>query len=86
MMGLEQKDWPLMFELTNKVLGSGDPEYQTDIPEAERGTGAAARLTAMTGFATMFAYFRERLEERRANPARTTSSRFSSNRRSTVRS
>ena len=68
MMGLEQKDWPLMFELTNKVLGSGDPEYQTDIPEAERGTGAAARLTAMTGFATMFAYFRERLEERRTNP------------------
>ena len=68
MMGIEQKDWPLMFELTNKVLGSGDPEYQTDIPEAERGTPAASRQTAMTGFATMFAYFRERLEERRANP------------------
>jgi cytochrome P450 len=68
MMGLEQKDWPLMFELTNKVLGSGDPEYQTDIPEAERGTGAAARQTAMTGFATMFAYFQEKLAERRANP------------------
>ena len=68
MMGIEQKDWPLMFELTNKVLGSGDPEYQTDIPEAERGTPAASRQTAMTGFGTMFAYFRERLEERRANP------------------
>ena len=33
MMGLEEKDWPLMFELTNKVLGAGDPEYQTDVPE-----------------------------------------------------
>lgn len=68
MMGLEQKDWPLMFALTNKVLGSGDPEYQTDVPEAERGTGAAARLTAMTGLGTMLGYFRERLEERRQNP------------------
>ncbi|MGE3073444.1 MAG: cytochrome P450 [Dehalococcoidia bacterium] len=68
MMGLDQKDWPLMFELTNKVLGSGDPEYQTDIPEAERGTGAAARQTAMTGFGTMFAYFQQKLAERRENP------------------
>ena len=68
MMGLDQKDWPLMFELTNKVLGSGDPEYQTDIPEAERGTPAAARQTAMSGFGTMFAYFREKLEDRRQNP------------------
>ena len=57
-----------MFELTNKVLGSGDPEYQTDIPEAERGTPAAARQTAMSGFGTMFAYFREKLEDRRQNP------------------
>ncbi len=68
MMGLEEKDWPLMFQLTNKVLGSGDPEYQTDVPEAERGTGAAARQTAMTGFMGMLDFFRRTLEERRAHP------------------
>jgi cytochrome P450 len=68
MMGLQQKDWPLMFELTNKVLGAGDPEYQTDIPEEERGTGAAARATGLAGLMGMMTFFREVLEDRRANP------------------
>jgi cytochrome P450 len=68
MMGVEQKDWPLMFDLTNKVLGGGDPEYQTEIPEEERGTPQAARQTAMMGFGTMLGYFRNVLEDRRANP------------------
>ena len=68
MMGLEQKDWALMFELTNKVLGSGDPEYQTEVPEEERGTSAAARATAMRGVATMMEYFRNVLDDRRKNP------------------
>ncbi|MES4792483.1 MAG: cytochrome P450 [Chloroflexota bacterium] len=68
MMGVEQKDWPLMFELTNKVLGSGDPEYQTDIPEDQRGTGTAARLTAMKGLQTMLEYFSGVLEDRRQRP------------------
>jgi cytochrome P450 len=68
MMGVAQKDWPLMFELTNKVLGSGDPEYQTDVPEEERGTGAAARATAIKGLQTMLEYFRGVLEDRRRNP------------------
>ncbi len=68
MMGVKQEDWPLMFELTNKVLGGGDPEYQTDVPEEERGTPAAARMTAMTGVARMMEYFHGVLEDRRANP------------------
>ncbi len=68
MMGIGQKDWALMFELTNKVLGSGDPEYQTEVPEEERGTGAAARATAMKGLATMMEYFRNVLEDRRQHP------------------
>lgn len=68
MMGLEQKDWALMFDLTNKVLGSGDPEYQTEVPEEERGTSAAARATAMLGVGTMMEYFRNVLEDRRRNP------------------
>ena len=68
MMGVEQKDWPLMFELTNKVLGGGDPEYQTDFPEDQRGTPEAARVTSMTGFMGMLQYFQKVLEDRRANP------------------
>ena len=68
MAGLQKKDWPLMFELTNKVLGAGDPEYQTDIPEDQRGTGEAARATGAAGFMGMLQFFREVLEERRAHP------------------
>ena len=68
MMGLEEKDWPLMFNLTNKVLGSGDPEYQTDVPEDERGTGAAARKTGQAGIMGMLTFFRERLEALRQHP------------------
>ncbi len=68
MMGLERDVWPLMFELTNSVLGSGDPEYQADVPEEERGSGEAARRTAMTGRMRMVEYFREVLERRRREP------------------
>lgn len=68
MMGLEEEHWPMMFDFTNKVLGSGDPEYQTDTPEEERGTGAAARQAAMTGRNGMIAFFAQRLAEVRANP------------------
>lgn len=67
MMGLEQKDWPLMFQLTNKVLGAGDPEYQTDVPEDQRGTNEAANITGNLGTMQMFGFFAQVLQERRAN-------------------
>src|SRR5690606_28951756 len=68
MLGLEKKDWALMFELTNKVLGAGDPEYQTGVPEAERGTLAAARQTGIEGRDGMMRFFKEILEARRKEP------------------
>ena len=68
MMGLEKKDWDLMFQLTNKVLGSGDPEYQTDVPEEQRGTPEAARITGNMGVMQMFGFFAQLLQERRAHP------------------
>jgi cytochrome P450 len=68
MMGLEQEVWPLMFELTNSVLGSGDPEYQSGVAESERGSGAAARRTAQAGSARMFGYFADVLQKRRREP------------------
>jgi cytochrome P450 len=68
MMGLEREHWPLMFELTNKVLGSGDPEYQADVPEEERGSAEAAMLTAQAGRMKMIGFFHEVLEDRRRSP------------------
>jgi len=61
MMGVPREDWGLMFALTNRVLGSDDPEYQTVV-----GDG---RETANQGLREMFGYFvrlvTERREERR---------------------
>ena len=68
MAGLEKRDWPMMFELTNSVLGSSDPEYQTSVSEEERGSPEAARQTAMLGRMKMIQYFAEVLEDRRKNP------------------
>jgi cytochrome P450 len=67
MMGLERKDWPLLFKLTNKVLGSGDPEYQEDVPEEQRGSPEAGRITNNMGTMQMFAFFAQLLTERKAN-------------------
>ncbi len=68
MMGLPQDVWPLMFELTNSVLGAGDPEYQSEVPEEVRGSGEAERQTSMSGEMRMLGYFAEVLERRRREP------------------
>jgi len=69
MMGLEKSVWPLMFELTNSILGSGDPEYQAAKVDADKvGTAEGASATAYAGMMQMLGYFREQLEERRQNP------------------
>jgi len=68
MMGLEQEHWPLMFELTNKVLGPGDPEYQTDVPPEQRGTAEAARITGQNGAMQIVKFFSEVIEQRRREP------------------
>jgi cytochrome P450 len=54
-----------MFQLTNKVLGGGDPEYQTDLPVEQRGTIEAARITSMSGFAGMLQFWSALLADRR---------------------
>jgi cholest-4-en-3-one 26-monooxygenase len=57
MMGVPKDDWKLMFELTNKVLGGGDPEYQEE--------GANIDQTVTEGHIRMFQYFVAMLAERR---------------------
>jgi cytochrome P450 len=65
MMGVPKQDWQRMFELTNRVLGGGDPEYQQpgDTPDEDRA--AAAERTIMAGYMEMFQYFMQMLGERR---------------------
>ena len=67
LMGLPREAWPLMFELTNAALGAGDPEYQ-EAQVGRSGNTDAARATAQAGNAKMAAFFREVLEQRRADP------------------
>ena len=69
MLGVPEEDWPLMFQLTNKVLGPGDPEYQTDVPEDQRGTPEAANLTGNMGTMQMFGYYAQALQSRRITPS-----------------
>jgi cholest-4-en-3-one 26-monooxygenase len=54
-MGVPKDDWKLMFELTNKVLGGGDPEYQAE--------GADIEQTVGEGHMRMFQYFMRMLAE-----------------------
>jgi cholest-4-en-3-one 26-monooxygenase len=56
MIGLPEADWPRMFELSNKLVGWDDPDYQTS---EEEGQLAAAEI---------FGYCDAMAAERRANP------------------
>lgn len=69
MMGLEREHWPMMFEFTNKVLGSSDPEYQDEVPDDVKGSREAAAATGMAGRMKMIGFFAEILEKRRREPA-----------------
>ena len=60
MLGVPRDDWERMFEWTNRVAGSADPEYQGEIGSS-LGTMAKARDE-------MFDYFLEMAEKRRAHP------------------
>jgi cytochrome P450 len=68
LMGLEEQHWPLMFRLTNHVLGAADPEYQDIVSKEERGSLSAQTQTAMAGRAQMMEFFGEALARRRKEP------------------
>ena len=56
MIGLPEADWPRMFELSNRMIGADDPDYQDDGPDGE------------TAAMEIFAYCDEVAADRRANP------------------
>jgi len=68
MLGLERSAWPVMFDLTNRMLGANDPEYQEVVSAESRGTLQAQRDTAMAARIAMFGFFREQVELRRRAP------------------
>ena len=60
LLGVPEADWRLMYDLTNRQLGSNDPEYQT-VPGDRFETARQARME-------LRAYFEEFLRERRKHP------------------
>jgi cholest-4-en-3-one 26-monooxygenase len=60
LLGVPRGMWPTMFDWTNRVIGSADPEYQEAGDDAFR-TAQKARLS-------LFGYFSEMARDRRAKP------------------
>ena len=60
MLGVPRSDWKMMFQWTNEMIGSGDPEYRRE-GETPDDTSERARLAALE-------YFSRMVEERRRNP------------------
>jgi cholest-4-en-3-one 26-monooxygenase len=63
MLGVPQADWPKMFEWTNRVAGSADPEFQ-----AGGGEGSTPFVSIEQTRNELFAYFAELAAERRKDP------------------
>jgi cholest-4-en-3-one 26-monooxygenase len=63
MLGVPQADWPKMFEWTNRVAGSADPEFQVD---GEEGSTPFASIEETRN--ELFSYFAELAAERRKDP------------------
>ena len=61
MLGLPKSDWQLLFDWTNRIIGSQDPAFQM-----EGKTPAEAAREAIT---EVFMYFTQLAEEKKKNPA-----------------
>ena len=63
MLGVPRADWPKMFEWTNRVAGSADPEFQGDDV-----AGGNQQVPFEETRNELFAYFAELAAERRKEP------------------
>jgi cytochrome P450 len=61
LLGLPRSDWKMLFEWTNKIIGAGDPEYQTD----DKKGPELAQATMIE----VFTYFAGLVEEKKKKPA-----------------
>jgi cholest-4-en-3-one 26-monooxygenase len=60
MLGVPREDWRLMFEWTNQIAGSSDPEFQV--------VGDSPRSSVENARSNLFQYFMTLAEKRRADP------------------
>jgi cholest-4-en-3-one 26-monooxygenase len=60
MFGIPRADWPLMFRLSNEMIGPTDPEYA--------GTGSSVLEALERARMEFFQYFNGLVEDRRKNP------------------
>jgi cytochrome P450 len=60
LLGVPKPDWPLLFDWTNRVIGAGDEEFQTQ--------GEDAMGTARTAMIELFTYFSKMVEAKKKNP------------------
>ena len=60
MLGVPRDDWPRLFDWTNRLIGSTDPEFQ----------GGDPKLADERASRELFAYFRALADERAARPTR----------------
>jgi cytochrome P450 len=61
MMGVPEDAWQMMFDLTNRMIGAEDPEYQIE--------GMDRQTAAQHSQMQMFGYFAQMLADRRKTPA-----------------
>ncbi|MEE9609562.1 MAG: hypothetical protein V3U03_17630, partial [Myxococcota bacterium] len=61
LLGVPREDWKLIFDWTNRTVGSGDPEYQEE--------GKTQEETARQAMVELFMYFTKLIEEKKKNPA-----------------
>ena len=68
LLGVPREDWNLLFDWTNRMIGSEDPEFQTEADDS----GA----TAQGAMIELFEYFTKLVAEKRKNPAEDLTSLF----------
>jgi cholest-4-en-3-one 26-monooxygenase len=61
MLGLPRSDWQLLFDWTNRIIGSEDPEFNLG--------DKTSREVAMDTMTEVFLYFTKMVEEKKKNPA-----------------
>ena len=57
LLGVPKSDWKLLFDWTNRIIGSGDPEFQDE--------GKTSIETATGAMTELFTYFSQMVEEKR---------------------
>ena len=60
LLGVPKSDWNMLFDWTNRTIGSGDPEYQEE--------GRTPADTARAAMTELFTYFAKLVDEKKKKP------------------